>query len=295
MSRSQLLGAAVAALVALAAVPALAGAAPGARVAAATCPGTFTVLHSDHIGAVGFPAGQYRIARNRLSCSSASQLFSRFLEDYDGVLPTPWKLIGNIRRFQKTGTATEFQVTPLTPPKPSSLTCPGTFTVLHNDRVGAMSVPAGRWQITLLSTTGLSCAQAASQFATFLDDDWSGALPRPWTMNVGTRTFRTSPTNGFRITYKGANTGGGGHHPDNLQVDCPTFRVLNNDRVGALVLPKGTYNMWAWGSVSCRQASADFRAFLNDPRGDLPPQWVEIPQTGSFVRGASGFRVKPVS
>ena len=184
MSRSLLLGAAVAALVAVAAVPAVAGAAPGARAAAATCPGTFTVLHSDHIGAVGFPAGQYRIARNRLSCSSASQLFSRFLEDYDGVLPTPWKLIGNIRRFQKTGTATEFQVTPMMPPKPSSLTCPGTFTVLHNDHVGAMSVPAGRWQITLLSTTGLSCAQAASQLATFLDYDWSGALPRPWTMNV---------------------------------------------------------------------------------------------------------------
>jgi hypothetical protein len=71
--------------------------------------------------------------------------------------------------------------------------------------------------------------------------------------------------------------------------------VLNDDRIGALVLPKGTYDMWAWGSVSCRQASADFRAFLGDPGGDLPAQWVEIPQTGSFIRGASGFRVKLVS
>lgn len=293
MIRSLLLGAAVAALVALSAVPAVA--APGGHASAATCPGTFTVLHNDHIGTVAFPAGQYRVATNQLSCATASQLFSRFLEDYDGVLPTPWQLIGNIRRFQKVGTASEFQVTPLAPPKPTSLTCPGTFSVLHNDHIGAMSVPAGRWQITLLSTKGLSCAQAAAQLTTFLDYDWSGRLPAPWTMNVATRTFQTSKTNGFKITYVGSNSGGGGHHPSNLQVRCPTFRVLNDDRIGTLILPKGTYNMWAWGGVSCRQASADFRAFLNDPSGDLPAQWTEIPQTGSFVRGASGFRVKPVS
>lgn len=293
MIRSIMLGAAVAALVALTAVPGIA--APGPRASAATCPGTFTVLHNDHIGAVAFPAGQYRVARNQLSCAAASQLFSRFLEDYDGVLPAPWQLVGNIRRFQKTGTASEFQVTPLAPPKPGSLACPGTFTVLHNDHIGAMSVPAGRWQITLLSTKGLSCAQAAGEFTTFLDEDWTGRLPAPWTMNVATRTFSTSATNGFRITYAGSNSGGGGHHPGNLQVRCPTFRVLNDDHVGSLVLPKGTYNMWAWGGISCPQASADFRAFLDDPNGDLPAQWTEIPQTGSFVRGASGFRVKPVS
>ncbi len=84
MIRSLLLGAVVTALVALSAAPALA--APGARTAAATCPGTFTVLHADHIGSVPFPAGQYRIATNQLSCATASQLFSRFLEDYDGVI-----------------------------------------------------------------------------------------------------------------------------------------------------------------------------------------------------------------
>lgn len=286
MTRSLLVGALAAALVAIAAVPA---------GAATTCPGTFTVLHDDHIGTVAFPAGPYKVATNQLSCATASQHFSRFLEDYDGVLPAPWQLVGNIRRFQKAGTASEFQVTPLAPPKPGSTTCPGTFTVLHNDHIGAMSVPAGRWQITLLSTTGLSCAQAASQLATFLDYDWSGNLPKPWTMNVASRTFQTSKTNGFKLTYKGSGTGGGGHHPSTRQVRCPTFRVLNNDRIGALELPKGTYNMWAWGAESCRQASADFRAFLNQPGGDLPAQWVEVPQTGSFVRGASGFRVKPVS
>lgn len=295
MIRPMLVGVIAAALVALAAVPAVTGADAPARTATTTCPGTFTVLHNDHIGAVAFPAGQYQVATNQLSCATASQLFSRFLEDYDGVLPAPWQLVGNIRRFQKAGTATEFQVTPLAAPKPSSTTCPGTFAVLHNDHIGAMSVPAGRWQITLLSTKGLSCAQAASQLATFLDYDWSGNLPKPWTMNVATRTFQTSKTNGFTITYKGSGTGGGGHHPSNQQVRCPTFRVLGNDRIGALQLPKGTYNMWAWGAESCRQASADFRAFLNDPSGDLPAQWVEVPDTGSFIRGASGFRVKPAS
>ena len=203
MIRSLLLGAAVAALVALGAVPA-AGAAPGARAAAATCPGTFTVLHNDHIGSVAFPAGQYRVATNQLSCATASQLFSRFLEDYDGVLPAPWQLIGNIRRFQKVGTASEFQVTPLAPPKPSSLTCPGTFTRAaqrpHRRDVGPgrpladhAAVDEGPLlrpgRVAARDVPGLRLVRRACR--------------APWTMNVATRTFQTSPTNGFRITYKG--------------------------------------------------------------------------------------------
>ena len=121
------------------------------------------MLHADHIGSVPFPAGQYRIATNQLSCATASQLFSRFLEDYDGILPTPWQLIANIRRFQKVGTASEFQVTPLAPPKPTSLVCPGTFSVLHNDHIGAMSVPAGRWQMR--PRCSACCARGRTAFA----------------------------------------------------------------------------------------------------------------------------------
>lgn len=293
MSRSALLSVVVSALVAVAAVPAITHA-TGARAAAATCPGTFTVLHDDHIGKVAFPAGQYRIARNQLSCAAASQLFSRFLSDYDGVLPKPWQLIGNIRRFQAVGTASEFQVTPLAP-RPASLACPGSYTVLSNDHIGAMSVPAGRWQITLLSSRGLSCSQAALQLTSFLDYDWTGRLPSPWTMNVGSRTFRTSPTNGFRITYLGSSGGGGGHTPSG-QVRCPgTFQVLHNDHIGALALPKGPYVIYAWGGISCSKATSYFRQFLSAPGDVLPPQWVEVPDTGSFVLGGSGFRVKPAA
>lgn len=293
MSRSTLVSIVVVALLAVAAVPA-AGHAAGARAAAATCPATFTVLNNDHIGKVSFPAGQYRIATNQLSCAAASQLFSRFLSDYDGVLPKPWQLIGNIRRFQAVGTASEFQVTPLAP-RPTSTTCPGSYTVLHNDHIGAMSVPAGRWQITLLSTRGLSCTQAAQQLTTFLDYDWSGRLPRPWTMNTQTRTFQTSPANGFRITYLGSNGGGGGHTPSG-QTRCPsTFQVLHNDRVGALPLPKGPYVIYTWGGISCSQATSYFRQFLSAPGDALPPQWVEVPDTGSFILGGSGFRVKPAA
>ena len=292
MSRSTVLGVVVA-LVAVAAVPAVTGASgpAHARASAATCPATFTVLHSDHIGTVSFPAGQYRIARNQLSCSTAAQLFSRFLNDYDGVLPAPWQLIGNIRRFQSVGSAREFQVTPLAA-RPSSLTCPGSYTVLSNDHIGPMSVPAGRWQINLLSTRGLSCNQAAQQLTTFLDYDWSGRLPVPWTMNVARRSFQTSATNGFRITYLGSAAGGGGHNPSN-QVRCPgTFQVLHNDRIGSLPVPKGPYVVYAWGTVSCKQATVYFAQFLSAPGDVLPTPWVEVPDLGSFILGGSGFRIK---
>ena len=83
------------ALVALLAVAALALVArpAGAADIRPTCPG-FRVLHNDRIGAAVFPAGNYTITLedSSLTCKSSAELFARFLEDYDGVLPTPWKV-----------------------------------------------------------------------------------------------------------------------------------------------------------------------------------------------------------
>ena len=82
-----------AALAALA-LPALGTGAPRAAAVGA-CP-SFRVLHNDRIGPASLPAGSYEVtpaAGSGLSCAAASRLFTRFLEDYDGVLPRPWRVV----------------------------------------------------------------------------------------------------------------------------------------------------------------------------------------------------------
>jgi hypothetical protein len=62
---------------------------------AASCP-SFRVLHNDRIGAASFPAGSYAMTANTdagVSCAAASKLLTRFLSDYDGVLPRPWRVV----------------------------------------------------------------------------------------------------------------------------------------------------------------------------------------------------------
>ena len=190
-------------VLALAAVPAASAAAPGVK-AAGTCP-QFRVMHNDHIGSVKFPAGAYNMVTSQLSCQQSTVLFQQFLDRPSGNLPRPWKLAllsGQRRRFTKVGTKTDFQATPATPsPSPSTLTCPGTFAVLHNDRIGSMKLPAGNYRIARLTTKSLSCYTASYDFKYFLDHDSSGHLPSPWYTNPSTKTFyRGSSTDGFRVT-----------------------------------------------------------------------------------------------
>src|ERR1700740_3223068 len=56
-------------------------------------------------------------------------------------------------------------------------TCPG-FKVLHNDRIGAASFPAGSYTVTIQDSS-LNCKSSAALFARFLED-WDGNLPKPW-------------------------------------------------------------------------------------------------------------------
>ena len=68
--------------------------------AGAGCP-SFRVLHDDRIGPAVLPAGNYTITvapSAGLTCPAASKLFTRFLEDFDGVLPTPWRVSGSGQR-----------------------------------------------------------------------------------------------------------------------------------------------------------------------------------------------------
>lgn len=180
--------------------------------AAGTCP-QFRVMHNDRIGSVTFPAGPYNMVTSELSCSQSTKLFQQFLDIPSGKLPSPWtlkQLSGGRRRFTKVGTKVDFQATPAaeptppTPPTPSAYTCPGYFHVLHNDRVGNVSVPSGRYQIILLNSnvgiTGLTCQVASTDFKYFLEYDYNDPPPSPWYTNSKTKTFyRGNPEVGFRI------------------------------------------------------------------------------------------------
>ena len=118
-------------------------------------------------------------------------------------------LSGGRRRFTKVGTKVDFQATPAsepTPPTPGKpFLCAGTFRVLHNDQVGKMKLPAGRYSITVLNSSTMTCPTASYDFKYFLDTDYSGNLPSPWTTNVATKTFyRGSKDVGFSVKRVGS-------------------------------------------------------------------------------------------
>jgi hypothetical protein len=175
------------------------------------CPGTFRVLHNDFIGTFSIPRGNYRITLlsvGRITCSQASRYFANFLQDFDGILPSPWILDPETGSFMRGRRNVGFRIKewvgPVNPSgggggrHPTGNRCPGTFRVLHNDRIGRLSLPRGPYRITLVRR-GISCASASRLFTSFLND-FEGALPRPWVMNVQTATFtRGSGGPGFRV------------------------------------------------------------------------------------------------
>jgi hypothetical protein len=285
--------------------------------ASAVCPATFEVLHNDKIGRLSLPAGAYTVTllnSSRLSCQDASDLFRQFLEDWDGRLPRPWRYSvqgsgrGTFRRGANSSIG--FSVAPAGNHggggggghHPHGSQCPGTFRVLHNDRIGTFRIPEGNYRITLLSVGRISCSRASRYFARFLQD-FDGVLPRPWFLDPETGSFMRGRRNvGFRIkeavgppTPSGG--GGGGTHPTGNR--CPgTFRVLHNDRIGRLALARGPYRitLLSGGGLSCQGASRLFASFLQDFTGALPRPWVVNAGTGTFSRGRgsnTGFRVKP--
>jgi len=73
-----------------------------------------------------------------------------------------------------------------------------------------------------------------------------------------------------------------------------TFRVLHDDHVGRLALPRGNYRITilASGRPSCAQASALFTRFLEDFDGKLPGGWRVAARTSTFLRAPGvGFHV----
>jgi hypothetical protein len=187
-----------------------------AQAARVKCPGTFRVLHDDHIGRLALPAGSYRItilASGRPSCSQASALFTRFLEDFDGNLPKPWRINVADSTFVKSP-GVGFHVARGTGgggggsggggrhPRTGRF-CPGTFSVLHNDLIGKLRLPKGKYWIVLLQNKGLSCGQASALFSKFLSDP-NGNLTPPWVVDPQTGKFRHGHGGfGFRVKPAG--------------------------------------------------------------------------------------------
>ena len=281
--------------------------APSAATAAPkTCPSTFTVLHDDRIGSFQVPAGHYRLTTlesSRLSCAAAADAFRRFLEDWDGRLPSPWRLDASTSTFTATRGA-GFRIARVGTPSgggggrhpATGVLCPGVFRLVRAESIGSFRIPAGEYTLTVLSVGPLGCNRAMRLFGRFLTD-FDGTLPRPWFLDPLTGTFlRGSHWVGFRI--EPAETPLPGPSPSLRGRRCPgTFRVLHDDRIGALRLPAGAYRIsrTGTGGPGCRRISRVLARFLDIPSGRLPRPWRLNAATGTFTRGSGGgFRLKAV-
>ncbi|MGI8462569.1 MAG: hypothetical protein ACR2OC_13210 [Solirubrobacterales bacterium] len=176
----------------------------------------------------------------------------------------------------------------------ATFTCPD-FTVLHDDRIGKLQLPHGRYQV---SATNLACSEASRQFARFLQIP-SGNLPDGWSLNASSATFSRGSSS-FRVKRQnGGGSGGGGTNggaDTGGRIVCPgTFRVLNNDRIGSLQIPAGNYRITA-RRISCQNASSQFTRFLQFPSGNLPDNWKVRSRTAKFRNLGTGesFRIKRV-
>jgi hypothetical protein len=268
------------------------------------CPGTFQVLNNDRVGSLSLPAGPYVISINgKLSCTQASSLFTTFLYQWTGKLSGGWVVTSN--GFRNGATSFTVAQTHHKPPSPapSSRTCRGSFSVLHNDRIGPASFAQGNYVITLLkaSTSRFSCQTASRTFAYFLNTRYAKPLPYPWLLTTKTTTF-TQKTDGvgFRVaqvmllgspqTGPKVTAGGG----ETVGTPCrPLYRVtVGNARIANFVLNKGPYQIWAIGGLSCTQARRDVvRAVAL--RTTLPKGWKHnIKNAIVTLGGGKGFRLK---
>lgn len=182
----------------------------------------------------------------------------------------------------------------------SAASCP-SFRVLHNDRIGAASFPAGSYAVDANTDAGVSCAAASKLFARFLAD-YDGVLPRPWRVvaeGSGRASFKKGAVVGFSVR-RGGSSGGGGGGNTSIGVLCSgTYTVNTRQSVGPLLFPKGAYLLYIprGSGISCRRASVLFTRFLASPGGRLPFPWRVNTQTATFFKSEhptrSAFRVEP--
>jgi hypothetical protein len=180
-----------------------------------SCPG-FQVLHNDRIGAAVFPAGNYTInlESSTLDCKTGGELFAGFLEDFDGNLAAPWKVVaegtgkasfprgsqpGFSVELTKKQTSGEIEKEGATTPDLGTL-CRNPFTVNHTTTLRPLRFTKGQFLIYLPAGSTITCEGAVKLFASFLSN--SPNVPSPWKLSSQTATFYkpASPTrSAFRI------------------------------------------------------------------------------------------------
>ena len=212
MIRSRKLAARLSALAAttLAGFALAAAVASPAHAQAVQCP-TFRVLHNDQIGSAVFPKGTYSIRSLSAAapCSQTAQLFAQFLQDYDGKLQAPWRVVsqGRGKATFNRGSQPGFSVALITgppptppPPSPHGTLCPGNFQVLNNDRIGKVSFPRGAYEILIPPRSIITCPQATNLFRRFLNFP-SGNLPKAWRVKAVNGMF-FKPANPQRKRFR---------------------------------------------------------------------------------------------
>jgi hypothetical protein len=187
-------------------------------------------------------------------------------------------------------------------PAAAGAACP-SFRVLHNDRIGPASLPAGSYTVTPAATSGISCASASQLFARFLED-YDGVLPQPWRViaqGAGKASFARGTQPGFSVARSSGGGEGGNDNPVLGKLCSGTFTVNAGTVVGPLSFPRGQYLLYipARSLISCHRASVLFTRFLAQPGGTLPFPWRLLNQTATFFKPAhplrSAFRVEPLA
>jgi hypothetical protein len=245
------------------------------RAATVGCPATFQVEHDDRIGSLSLPAGAYRIRATGVSCAAASQLFTQFLNDWDGRLPGSWRTgVQGVGRGTFTGPGGQAFTVQRGGGGAAGggLVCSQRFVLTQNDRIGALVIKQGRYIIDRLGPLSPSCAQAVSLLGGFLTD-FDGVLSNGWVLLANDATFvRGSVSYGFRLEPDPDQGRGGNRFPTQTTRCAATFRVVHDDRIGALAFPAGPYwvSIYKGSNITCPQATQLFATFLQRTDGRLP-------------------------
>ncbi|MDQ3725663.1 MAG: hypothetical protein M3335_07220 [Actinomycetota bacterium] len=189
--RSRLAASLSLALVAALSLLALIG--PGSA-SAADCP-SFKVLHDDRIGPANLPAGSYEIkVKAGLSCEEGSRLFTRFLQDWDGNLPKPWRVVAEgsgKASFTQDGQP-GFSVSRIGSEGGGNTElgklCTDSYTVNASGDVGPLFFAKGQYALYIPPKSAITCRRASVLFTRFLASP-GGRLPFPWRVKTQTATF----------------------------------------------------------------------------------------------------------
>jgi hypothetical protein len=185
----------------------------------------------------------------------------------------------------------------------AAASCP-SFRVIHDDRIGPATLPAGNYAVTPNAGSGLSCGAASKLFTRFLED-YDGVLPGGWRVipqGAGKASFAKGTQPGFGVERTSSGGGGEGGSNPSLGKLCPgSFMVNATTVVGPLRFTKGNFLTYipARSLISCRRASVLFTRFLSQPGGRLPFPWRLMNQTATFYKPAhplrSAFRIEPLA